>query len=159
MSGAAIDLNASELESVIERLEGLVDLLLADRPTLMESIGAEGETQTRRRLRSEKTAPDGTAWPEWSTRYAATRHGGHSLLMGEGHLEDDITFDAHADGVTWGANLVYAAVHQAGADFSTIKGRRHVKIPARPYLGLSSENEADMQAVVDDWTQNVMARA
>jgi phage virion morphogenesis protein len=159
VSGVGLQLDAAELEAAVVGIEALADRLLADRPALMEAIGAEGETQTRRRLRTEKTAPDGTAWPDWSPGYAATRHGGHSLLMGKGHLEDSITSDAGADGVTWGSNLVQAAVHQAGADFSTIKGHRRVKIPARPYLGLSAENEADMQAVLDDWARGVLAGA
>jgi phage virion morphogenesis protein len=135
-----------ELDRLVERLNRLGR---ADRAALMTELASEGESQTRRRITDEKTAPDGTPWPAWSDAYAATRHGGQSLLQGEGDLLDSLTSDADAGMATWGSNLVYAAIHQAGGAPGMPPGP--AAIPARPYLGLSAENLDDMEGIAEDW--------
>ncbi len=124
-----------------QRIAALDDL---NNELLLDAIGAEVETQTRRRIREEKTAPDGTPWPEWSENYAETRHGGHSLLMGDGDLEDSIQYLIGNDQVEIGSNLVYAAHHNFGGnDIGT-------GIPQREYLGFSEENLIDIGDVLID---------
>ena len=108
-------------------------------------VGAEAETQTHRRLRDEKSDPDGNAWESWSDDYALTRHGGNSLLMGEGDLDDSIQFIVGIEQVEIGSNLPYAAIHNFGGE------EVGINIPARQYLGFSDENEMDLLAVVDDF--------
>jgi len=110
---------------------------------LLESVGALVESQTRRRIQEEKESPEGEAWEAWSERYAATRHGGNSLLQGEGDLLDSIQYLAGDDEVEVGSNLVYAATHQYGDP-----GRG---IPARPYLGLSDEDEQEIDELIRDF--------
>ncbi|KAB7624324.1 phage virion morphogenesis protein [Alkalilimnicola sp. S0819] len=142
MAGTALKFDLNQLRSLDKRLEKLGDL---DREGLLEGLGAEGESQTRRRIQEEKRGPDGAAWPDWSARYAGTRHGGHSLLLGEGDLLDSIQSRVSGGRVEWGSNLVYAAIHQfGGAGVGS-------NIPERAYLGISSANEEDLDAVVDDW--------
>ncbi|HXG47690.1 MAG TPA: phage virion morphogenesis protein, partial [Methylomirabilota bacterium] len=96
----------------------------------------------------EKTAPDGTAWPAWSPRYANTRHSGHSLLRAEGGLLDSIQFLVSDDAVEVGSNLVYAATHQFG------DAKR--KIPPRPYLGLSAQDQADIERLLINTLDGVL---
>lgn len=142
MAGTRLDY--SDLDAVQARLDGLLSMLTGSgRRELFAALGAEGESQTRRRIAEEKTAPDGTPWPEWSADYARTRHDGHSLLMGEGGLLDSIESIANAHRAEVGSNLVTAAIHQHGGD------EVGIPIPARPYLGLSDDNLTDMQAVID----------
>lgn len=142
----ALHIDLRGLDRLRARLARLSDL---DTAGLMEAIGAEVESQTRRRIEEEKTAPDGTPWEPWSGGYAATRHGGHSLLMGEGHLDDSIQYVADARSVQVGSNLVYAAIHQFGGEPGMAPGP--AGIPARPWLGLSADNLDDLAAVVEDW--------
>lgn len=140
MEGALIHIELPGLDR-LERLWARLTHL--DERDLLEPIGAEVETQTRRRLQDEKTSPEGAPWPEWSEQYARTRHSGHSLLQNEGDLTDSILQDAEGDQVLIGSNLVYAATHQFGDPDRNI--------PERPYLGLSPANLDAIETVVEDW--------
>lgn len=134
----------------VERLANRIGRLgKGNRAKLMESLAAEGETQTRRRITDEKTTPDGEAWPAWSEHYARTRNGGQSLLQGDGDLVDSITSEADSDMARWGSPLVYAAIHNLGGTPDMAPGP--AAIPAREYLGLSDDNSDDMEGIVDVW--------
>ncbi len=115
-----------------------------------KAIGAEVESQTRRRIEEGGPDPDGTPWEEWSDAYAGTRHAGHSLLVGEGDLLDSIQFITRGAEVEVGTNLIYGAIHQFGGD------EVGMNIPARPYLGLSPDNEADLLGVVEDFIEEAL---
>lgn len=128
------------------RLEDLRKRVETGFPHLLDALGAEVASQAQRRIREEKAAPDGTPWVPWSARHAATRHGGHGLLMGEGDLDDSIQhFLSGPETVVIGSPLVYAATHQFGDE-----GRG---IPARPFLGYSAGNERDLDAVIEAWLE------
>lgn len=142
------------------RLQALSDIDL--RP-LMDALGFEGEAQTRRRIETEKTAPDGTPWEPNKT--------GNPILEQAGHLLDSITYALRGDDeVEWGSNRIYAAIHQFGG---TIKPKDapylqfqvngqwvrvdKVEIPARPYLGISDENWQDMAAIINDYVDGLLS--
>ncbi|CAA0097613.1 Uncharacterised protein [BD1-7 clade bacterium] len=128
------------LAELNHRIQQLADANVGE---LLPSLATEGESQTRRRIETEKTAPDGSPWLAWSEGYTKTRHSNHSLLENEGNLLDSITADHNADTAIWGSNLPYAAAQQFG-----YKKRN---LPAREYLGLSQANRADMIAIIDNW--------
>lgn len=131
-----------ELDRLSKRLDRMAAMELDE---LMDIVGAEVENQTRRRIESEKTDPEGNEWEDWSPAYGKTRHSGHSLLEGEGSLLDSMTYELNQDSVVVGTNLIYGAIHQFGGE------EVGIDIPAREYLGLSVENEDDILAVVDEW--------
>ncbi|MEX0732845.1 MAG: phage virion morphogenesis protein [Aquisalimonadaceae bacterium] len=145
--------DTSGIEGLVERINRLGR---AERAALMGDLAAEGESQTRRRIQEEKTAPDGTPWAAWSPAYARGRHGGQSLLQGEGDLLDSMTSGAGDDYAEWGSNLIYAAIHQEGGTPDMPAGP--AGIPAREYLGLSDENLADMDGIVENWLDDHMRR-
>ena len=151
MAGTALEItvDSAELAALSRRLN-LLSLTVSDRKGLLKAVGSELETQTRRRLSDEKEAPAGTPWPEWSDDYAATRHGGHSLLQSEGDLLDSITYEVSDDRVEVGTNLIYGAIHQFGGD------EVGIPIPPRPYLGLSRDNRADLEAILEDWGREAL---
>lgn len=133
-------------------LQQHVDRMLhLDKRGLLDAVGAEVESQVRRRIASEKTGPDGKPWAAWSPRYAKTRHGGQSLLQSEGHLLDSITYVVGIDGsfVDVGSNLVYAAIQNFGG---AKVGKPN--LPARPYLGFSTENTTDLRSVIAKWLES-----
>jgi len=106
-------------------------------------IGSLVEDQTKRRIADDKTAPDGTPWADWSEDYAATRKAGvQSLLVGRGDLLGSIQNYTSGDTIRVGTNLVYGAIHQFGS--AGAEGG----IPARPYLGLSREDEREITDLV-----------
>jgi phage virion morphogenesis protein len=106
-------------------------------------IGSLVEDQTKRRIADDKTAPDGTPWADWSEDYAATRKAGvHALLVGRGDLRDSIQNYTSGDTIRVGTNLVYGAIHQFGSNGA------EGGIPARPWLGLSREDEREITDLV-----------
>lgn len=154
MSGFAIHHRVEGFEPLIARLSRMERI---NKGALLDVLGAEMESQTRRRIQEEKKSPDGTPWPQWSATHAATRHSGQSLLQGEGNLLDSIQHVVTGEQVEVGSNMVYAGVQQNGArqgEFGRTSRNGPIPwgdIPAREYLGLSAENTADLIAVANDW--------
>jgi phage virion morphogenesis protein len=141
-----LNINMSQIDRLGARIQALGNI---DRSELLEGLAAEVESQTRRRLSDEKTAPDGTPWAAWTDDYAATRHGGHSLLESSGALIDSIESVASDDSVEIGSNLIYAAIHNLGGTEDMAPAP--AGITARQYLGFSDDNLTDLQFVVDDF--------
>jgi phage virion morphogenesis protein len=125
--------------SALDGLEGRINRLAGfDRADLFDQIGAVLESSTRERIGATKRGPLGEVWPAWSPAYAATRRPGHSLLVGEQSLLDSIQSYATADQARVGSDMIYAAIQHFGADDDG-------GIPARPYLGISDQDEADIR--------------
>lgn len=144
MTGAAISVDLAFDPRLAGRLERLTRL---DIGPLLDGIGAEIESQTRRRIAEDKASPSGQGWPDWSAEYAATRHSGQSLLQGEGHLLDSITFQVEGDSVLVGSPLVYAATHQFG---DPERG-----IDQREFLGLEGQDYDDVVGMVEDYMEDL----
>jgi len=107
---------------------------------LLEVVGATVESQTRRRIESEKRDPSGQRW-----KRRAGGRGRHPLLERSGALVDSITFAVHGDVVEVGSNLIYARTHQ--------RGDQRRRIPARAFLGLSEANKVQIGRVVERWAK------
>ena len=150
----SIEIDIGDLDEAIMRLRPLTDF---EPVPLMETIAAIGESQTRRRIESEKTAPDGTPWPDNIAETPILRETGRNLL-------DSVASSATADVAEWGAGWEYAHVHQngmtivpreAGKLAFTVAGRfvlaDEVTIPARPFVGLSDENRQEILEIVTDY--------
>jgi phage virion morphogenesis protein len=106
-------------------------------------VGEFLEVSARARISDTKTAPDGTPWAPWSEAYDETRnHSQHSLLVNRNDLFDSIQNYTSGDTIRVGTNLVYGAIHQFGS--AGAEGG----IPARPYLGLSREDEREITDLV-----------
>lgn len=123
-------------------------LSFLDMRELLDVIGAEGESQTRRRIQEEKRGPDNEYWDPWSEKYEKTRSSAHSLLVGTQELLDSIQYEIETDAVSWGSNLIYARTHQQGDDDR--------EIPARPFLGLSDENEDAVNKLVVKFIEDLL---
>ncbi|WP_281687575.1 phage virion morphogenesis protein [Pseudomonas citronellolis] len=144
MTGAAINVNLLQDPRLARRLDRLAEL---DLGPLLEGIGAEVESQTRRRIQVDKVSPANEPWPEWSADYAETRHSGQSLLQGEGHLLNSLTYQVMGDSVLVGSPLVYAATHQYGDEDRGI--------PQREYLGLEGVDLDDVIGLVEDYLEEL----
>lgn len=153
MSGISITIDVADLDGIFRKLRPIFDF---NAEELMTAIGSLGDSQTRRRIEEEKTAPDGSPWKP--------NHEGTSILMQSGqHLLASLAWTASADQAEWGATWEYAHVHQNGmtivpkdakALFFSVGGKpvtaKKVTIPARPFLGISSENEREIIELVTD---------
>lgn len=156
--GVSIVIDASSIDGALEKLRPILEFEPAE---LMSAIGAMGEMQTRRRISSEKTSPDGAAWPP--------NLKGTSILVETGqHLLASVAHSSSAEQAEWGASWEFAHVHQDGmtitprnarylavpaAAFGAGDGVRYAKsvtIPARPFVGISDANAQEIIDLVTD---------
>ncbi|HEI8708539.1 TPA: phage virion morphogenesis protein, partial [Citrobacter freundii] len=111
--GITVEVSGDQKFQDIRRaIERLADQSLQQE--LLESIGAVVESQTRRRISSEKTSPAGEKWQDWSDSYAKTRHSNQSLLQGNGDLLDSIQYVVSGYVVRVGTPLDYGRTHNEG---------------------------------------------
>ena len=159
MAGASLEYSLAPLEGLVERLRaGLNDL-----GPLMEDIGAELSASAQRRFET-KQAPDGAAWEALAAATIARRlkakggEGAGDILVFSGALSQSVSYEAESDQVTItmggsGNSTAYAAIHQFGGRAG--RGRK-VNIPARPVLGLSSEDEAAVGRIIEEYFWELM---
>jgi len=152
MAGVHIQAKLDGLEQLQRRIDRLTR---PDRRRLLDAVGAELETQTRRRLSTEKKGPDGKPWAPLSPGYAAWKrklYGDIGLLELRGDLIDSIQFLVTGGQVEVGSIQPYAAIQQFGGAEVGRPGH-----PPRPYLGLSAENKKDLVQVVHDFFERLAA--
>ena len=177
MAGVAIHFDLQGLKAVQARLDRLGELGATELRPLLEEIGETVASQTKQRF-DDQTAPDGTAW---APSQRATDDDGQ-ILVDKGILKNAIGYQVGSGQVQIGTNVVYGAVHQLGSADEPVKVPAHQRritqafgrelrfpvwvdvgaysfvqnIPARPYLGLSDADEAEIGQVVDDFIREVL---
>jgi phage gpG-like protein len=162
MSAIGVEIVNVGLEDALLKIEGIADAPFGE---LMDGIGRLVQGQTRRRIASEKTSPDGTAWKD--------NLAGSGVLHDSGALYDSIDYQAFPNGVLVGSGLVYSRIHQLGGtivprymqalkfwwvaggwvEFAIVKS---VTLPARPYLGLSADNRVEIVDATEDWLSRLV---
>lgn len=167
-----IKINDRALQRLVERARQVLGRRPSFRP-LLNAIGLEMVTSTARRFETG-TAPDGSRWARSIT---ALREGRQTLIK-TARLRDSITYNATSTDVEVGTNVEYAGIHQGGATIPphTIRARRaralaipgigfrrSVKHPggtihARPFLGLSAQDETIIHNLTEDWMRKITAR-
>lgn len=133
-----------------------------DLKGLNKSIAEGLRTSTIQRFRAEKD-PEGK---RWKPSIRARQEGGKTLTK-TAKLKTSIRSTASAAGFAVGTNDIRAATLQFG-DERTIHPRRgpvlrfkvdgkwvsakevHIKIPARPFLGISEEDDKEIQKALEE---------
>lgn len=141
MSGVSLDFTFDDAQ-VSRFLNGLSDVAI---DALAYNVGALLESSTKERLATGQVSPEGEPWADWSEGYAATRSAHHSLLIDSGNpgLLDSIQNYSSGGTAEVGSNMVYAAIHQFGG-----AGAGKPEIVARPYLGVSTDDRADVRDLI-----------
>ena len=135
-----------------------------DRRSINAALAEGVRESTLERFRQSK-GPDGR---RWKSSKRAILEGGKTLVK-TGQLRNSIHTRSDASGFAVGTNAKHAATHQFGEPGRIIRARRkkvlrfqyngkwvskkqvRVKIPARPFLGLSEEDMQEMKATVEDF--------
>lgn len=130
---------------------GLAELVanLTDWTPVMEQIGEYLVMSTKERFKKGES-PDGVQWAPNSPVTLARKSNSSPLFGRSGDLRNMPAPIAGSDFVAIGSNQVYAAMMQFGgtkARFPHLWGN----IPARPFLGLSPEDETNILALVVDY--------
>jgi phage virion morphogenesis protein len=148
---AGVSVNVAIDDSEVRELLSQVLARMDDVTPAMKEIG-EIVIESVQRNFEEKRSPEGNRWQELANETIREKvlrgRGPTDILIDRGILMGSIHRQADAHGVTIGTNVVYAAVHQFGAAFTTLKGRRTVRIPARPYLGVRDTDWPEIGAAL-----------
>jgi len=146
MSGATVNIDISELKELSAILNHSA-LSSTDRVALMKSLGNEIVEQSRSRILETQEDPEGNKWQDYaaSTLKGLKAKGLEkvvSLLNRSGMLDRSIKVRQSGQwSVLVGSDREYAGVHQWGY--------KPKNIPARPYLGLSSDDIADLAELAE----------
>lgn len=162
---AGVNIEITGLDAVQSKFKAMVDKG-EDLSGVFGEIGERLLESTTQRFKQEE-APDGTPWAplkkstinrkllkgvrkgnngkrsstiksgRWKPQ-VFRNFGNLRILHESGNLQDTIAYQSDKQSVEVGSNRIYAATHQFGADDR--------KIPARPFLGLS---EDDNQMIVE----------
>lgn len=141
MAGVSIRTNIRDLDIAGRKLDAVLARAGNFEP-LLDEIGGYLVFSTQRRF-EEGRDPDGA---RWKPSIRAVRQGGQTLVD-QAFLVNSITHSVEPGRVVIGSNLIYAAIHQEGGR----AGRNlSVELPARPYLGISAEDDAEIGRILDD---------
>lgn len=148
MSFFEVKIDDADIRGALHRLIALG----ADTAPAMKAVAAIGEKSSRMRFRTE-TGPDGKSW---KPSLRAEMFGGRTLTK-DGHLASSLSQNSGKDFAEWGVNRVYAAIHQFGGTIHAKGGAlrfaipgggitvvKAVKMPARPFLGMSDDDKSDI---------------
>ena len=140
-----------ELRDHIARLE--------NHEPFLRSVGEEILASVQDRFKTE-TGPDGRRWATLAPRTIESRlkkygNAPITILRASGQLAGSINYQASGKTLTIGTGPEvedYAAIHQFGGKAgSGLKS----DIPARPFLGINDENEAEIKIMVSDYLLKV----
>lgn len=140
MTGVTLQISCetAELRSALARLQQNAESL---RPALT-AIGEYLLAATEDRF-AEQVDPAGRPWAPLSPGYRAKKRRHQDLILVlNGYLKGTLAKRVSAGRLEIGSNRVYAATHQLGDDSRNI--------PARPFLGLSGENKAEILSLLAD---------
>lgn len=150
MAGAMLDVTL-DTSQVSKALDDLADRL-GDLTTPLNDIGEYLQISTDERFK-QKVAPDGSPWAPLSPVTLA-RKKGPGILREKGTLQDTLRKQVTSTELAFGTDRPYGAVHQfgqkKGASGKTGKGRPIPwgDIPAREYLGLSTDDETEVLFII-----------
>lgn len=149
MTGASIKVELKDLKFV-KYINSLAKLNKAE---LLANVGTRIEEQTKNRIRVLKTAPNGESWVKRKDNKP------HPLLEKSNHLRESIHYQVKGSRVEIGSNLKYAAIQQYGDNRSITRRTKgggtsksySRKIPSRAYLGLSKDNEIEINTIIKNF--------
>lgn len=172
---AEVVISNDEITGALARLS----VALSDLTPAMQDIGDILLDSTKQRF-IQGVAPDGSRWaPKSQTtlnRYGArssNRINVRPLFGPSGALSSQIFTEVTPDSVRWGSPMIYAATQQFGAakgafgPYSGIdkNGKRCSgsspwgNIPARPFLGISAEDQVNILDTLAAWIDRAAASA
>ncbi|WP_439291528.1 phage virion morphogenesis protein [Lonepinella koalarum] len=101
----------------------------------------------------QQVDPSGRTWQPLSPLTLSEKRG-TKILRERGQLADTLAYNYNDRTLEFGSGLLYAPVHQFGATVRPKKGKmlktkgehflRKAMIPARPWLGVNSQNEQQL---------------
>ncbi len=138
-----LSVDLRQLHKLSRRLDAAYARTKTGRAAMALKIAEGIKELAEERIRTTKTAPDGTPWLPWASSYAATRSGTHSLLMDTRELLD--SFEASASAAGQQAKVANTADH---AGYVQAK---------RPFLGIGAREQALAEELAQDWLERLVS--
>lgn len=152
MVGARIEVALDGDTGVIQQLQRLITKGEQLGP-LMNDIG-EMLLFSHNQRNAQSIEPDGTPWAPLSTATQALKpHHKNSPLRLNDILLQQLLYQADDNGLELGSNMVYAAMQQFGGTTSPKSMIPGKDIPAREFIGLSSDDEQAVLEIVASYFQ------
>lgn len=154
MSAEVFITDIEEIKKLQDKLKSL-KLSSSEERDILEAIGTEIETQIEERFENHRKVPtrqrdvSGNKWQDISQKtkeYYNKKGIVGSILSRTRQLRDTIESQVNNSQLLTGATKVYAAVHNFGDDSRNI--------PQREFLGLSSDNYADIENIINEFLEN-----
>lgn len=140
MAGASIDIKYDDRE-VVSALKRLTQAG-GDLSAAFAEIG-EHLIRSHQDRFARGVDPDGNQWEPLDPKtQARKKKNADKVLIESGDLMGLLHYNASDDALEFGTDRIYGATHQFG-DASR-------NIPARPFLGISSEDEAEILNIIED---------
>ena len=150
MGAANVSVNIKEIEALAKKLNRYA-LTSAQETALLKSLGVEIEAQISERIESTKRDPQGKTWADIAdkTRRYLLKHfpSARPPLWRTGELLDTIDSQVSGGVLLTGATKEYAGFLQEGTK----------RMPARPFIGLSAQDIADLADLIDVWLKEHVA--
>lgn len=145
-----IEVDDAQIRRMLQRL---IDAGTNPRPALLE-IGEDLVDSTKKRFESQ-SGPDGMRWAR-NKPSTIKRKGRDQPLTGGGTLMDQINYQLSGnDTLEVGSPTIYAAMQQFGGartQFPNLWG----DIPARPFIGISDEDEDNIVNIFNKHLQDAI---
>lgn len=152
MSAEVFITDIEEIKKLQDKLKSL-KLSSSEERDILEAIGTEIETQIEERFENQRDV-SGNKWQDISQKtkeYYNKKGIVGSILSRTRQLRDTIESQVNNGQLLTGATKVYAAVHNFGDDSRNI--------PQREFLGLSSDNYADIENIINEFLENSIKKA
>ena len=145
-----------DTRQLLRRMQNVAEI---DKKGLNAAL-AEGVRESTLERFKNSVGPSGK---RWKVSIRAASEGGKTLIK-SAQLRNSIKSKSDATGFAVGTNVKYAATHQFGESGRTIlrfqiggewvlKKQVKIRIPARPFLGLSDEDMQEIEATVEEFIQ------
>lgn len=140
-----VNIKVEGLNQLKQKLNTQAQKLLNLQP-FWQLVGMYVQKQTIKERFDKEQAPDGTKWKPLSSarvKQRMKRHkaGNMKILQDVGELRRSVQYEAGQNYVRIGSNLKYARIHQFGGTIHFKKRKGSVTIPARPYLGVTPNEQ------------------
>lgn len=137
MAGITVEvINLKQVQQGFDRLKKNT----SDLKPVFADIGEAMLNNTRDRLEAGKDIHGKAFIPLKAKTIKYKKKNKDKILISEGDLFGQLAYQLVHGGVELGSDKKYAAIHQYGSD----------AIPARPFLGLTSQDEADILDIIRD---------
>ena len=146
MTGVNVSIDDAQVVNALNQLlQRSTDLSPA-----LRDIGEMLDKSHDERFDSEVSA-EGDPWPSLTQNTVMRKKRNSGRVLTEyGRLRESLHYDVSANTLRFGTNVVYAAVHQFGADKHSFKGGQTPwgNIPARPFLFVSADDQSRMSEIL-----------